>query len=593
MATSSENEEVEAVEPKPVVRRRRRTRAVSGAGDSPEACAEAEAQDVAEVTTEVAAPAEPAPAADSSAAPPVSAVRDGLSALLAQKSDVLAAEAHSGDALSESDVEEAVKASEGPAQEQDFATLLAAHSRILSFKPGQKVAGTIVSISASFGFVDLGSKTEATIDRRELLGEDEELLYSVGQQLEASVIKVSGASVELSLGALKAQVLSEFLESAVESRLPVEGRVTGFNEGGLEVRVGGRRAFCPRSQIDNYGAGALEDYVGRDLSFLVTKYEASGRNLVLSRRQLLERQSVEMAASTMSTLEVGAVVPGVVRKVLPFGAFIDLGGVDGLVHVSEISWSRVEDPAEVVSAGQQVSVKVLKIEPEKDRISLSLRQAGDDPWQGVKGRYQEGETYTGTVSRLTDFGAFVDLADGVEGLVHVSEIDWSKRIAHPSEALEVGQEITVTVKEVDAKRKRVSLSMKRVGPDPWAEVAGGLKVGAELEVTVEKVADFGVFCTIVPGVTGLLPTSQAIVGRSGNIRREFQPGKTVKVGVLALDRRARKVTLSQKALEEGGGIADYKAYRKKVEKEQGGEPSALALAFAAAQQDKGDKKGKK
>ncbi len=514
---------------------------------------------------------------------------DELSVLLSGDSGLSSSEGDKGDTLSESDLALAMKESNPPPEEQDFATLLLAHGGLSRLKPGERIKGTILSISASTVFVDVGGKAEATLDRRELLDESGELQHKVGDELEASVIKNSDGVVQLSLGALQAQLLSEMLSSAVETGIPVQGRVTGFNEGGLEVRVGGRRAFCPRSQIDTYGAGALQDYVGRDLTFVVTKYEESGRNLVISRRQLLERQSKEMAEETLGTLAIGAIVDGVVRKVMPFGAFVDLGGVDGLIHVSEISWSRVEDPSEVVSAGQQVKVKVLKMDAGKDRISLSLRQAGNNPWDGIKGRYEAGTTYTGKVSRLTEFGAFVDLEDGVEGLVHVSEIDWSKRIKHPSEVLEVGQEITVSVKEVDAKRKRLSLSMKRVGPDPWAEVAGGLKVGTELEVTVEKVADFGIFCTIAPGVTGLLPNSQAIVARSGNIRREFQPGKTVKVGVLALDRRARKVTLSQRALEESGGIADYKAYRKQVEKEQGDQPSALALAFAAAQQDKGGK----
>ena len=524
------------------------------------------------------APAEPVPSSG--------AASDELSRLLASDGSPSSSKAHQGDALSEADVALAMKEAEAPVEEQDFATLLAAHGGLSTLKPGERVKGTILSISDSTVFVDVGGKAEATIERRELLDDSGELRHKVGDELEASVIKNADGVVQLSLGALQAQLLSEMLSTAVETGLAVEGRVTGFNEGGLEVRVGGRRAFCPRSQIDTYGAGSLEDYVGRDLSFLVTKYEESGRNLVLSRRQLMERQSKEMAEVTRGALEVGSIVDGVVRKVMPFGAFVDLGGLDGLVHVSEISWRRVEDPSEVVSAGQQVKVKVLKIDTGKDRISLSLRQASDNPWDGVKNRYEVGQSYSGKVSRLTDFGAFVDLEDGVEGLVHVSEIDWTKRIKHPSEALEVGQEITVSVKEVDAKRNRLSLSMKRVGPDPWAEIAGGLKVGAELEVTVEKVADFGIFCTIASGVTGLLPTSQAIVSRSGNIRREFQPGKSLKVGVLALDRRARKVTLSQRALEESGGVADYKAYRKQVEKEQEEQPSAFALAFAAAKKDK-------
>jgi len=592
MASSPENDE-SAVVDSVVVRRRRPAKGDAAddgvtADDSaaivPSEEPATESPDSAEETVEsspASAPAAPAPAA-----------ADSLTQLLAKDASILADQAHSGSALDEGDLAAAVKQAQAPATLEEFATLLASHSGIEALKPGQRIKGTILSISDDVAFVDIGAKSEATIERRELLGDDGELVYEVGQELEAQVIKAGGDGVvQLSMGALKAQMLSELLESAVQSGLAVEGRVTGFNEGGLEVRVGGRRAFCPRSQIDTYGAGALEDYVGRDLSFVVTQYEASGRNLVLSRRQLLERQSKEMAASTMATLAVDAVVSGVVRKVMPFGAFVDLGGVDGLIHVSEISWSRVDDPAQVLSAGQQVTVKVLKIDSGKDRISLSLRQASDDPWDDIKTRYSEGGTYTGTVSRLVDFGAFVELEGGVEGLLHVSEIDWNKRIAHPSEALEVGQEITITVKEADAARKRLSLSMKRVGPDPWADMGKDIKVGSELEVTVEKVADFGVFCTIAPGLTGLLPTSHAVLRRNGNIRREFQPGKTVKVGVLALDRRARKVTLSQKALANSGGADDYRAYRKQVEKEQGEQPSALAFALAAAQQ-KGGKKAK-
>ena len=589
----SDTEETPAPATNTVIRRRK-SEPAPPSGDMIEESAAAELAPTGEESRSSgqaadAEPPEPSSDVPISQVPSSGASSDALSKLLAGDSSLSSSEAHKGDALSEPDLALALKESQSPPEEEDFATLLRAHGGLSKFKPGERIKGTILSISASTAFVDIGGKAEATIDRRELLDDSGELQHKVGDELEASVIKNTDGVVQLSLGALQAQLLSEMLSSAVETGIPVQGRVTGFNEGGLEVRVGGRRAFCPRSQIDTYGAGALQDYVGRDLTFVVTKYEESGRNLVLSRRQLLERQSKEMAEQTRGTLDVGAIIEGVVRKVMPFGAFVDLGGVDGLVHVSEISWSRVEDPSEVVSAGQQVKVKVLKMDAGKDRISLSLRQAGDNPWDGIKGRYEAGTTYTGKVSRLAEFGAFVDLEDGVEGLVHVSEIDWNKRIKHPSEVLEVGQEITVSVKEVDAKRKRLSLSMKRVGPDPWAEVAGGLKVGTELEVTVEKVADFGIFCTIAPGVTGLLPNSQAIVARSGNIRREFQPGKAVKVGVLALDRRARKVTLSQRALEESGGIADYKAYRKQVEKEQGDQPSALAMAFAAAQQDKGGK----
>jgi small subunit ribosomal protein S1 len=263
---------------------------------------------------------------------------------------------------------------------------------------------------------------------------------------------------------------------------------------------------------------------------------------------------------------------------------VDLGGVDGLIHVSELSWNRVEDPATVVQVGDKISVKVLKIETKKNRISLSLKQAAGDPWADAVTNFEAGKTYEGKVTRLQDFGAFVELASGLEGLVHVSELDWKRRIAHPKEVLEVGQTVEVVVLELDTKRHRVSLSVKQVaGGDPFREAIAGVKVGQKLEVVVEKVADFGVFAVISEGVTGLIPNSHMNTPRGTNHSRSFKPGTKVDVQVIAIDTKKRKITLSRKALEEGGARVDWLDYKKQVKEQESGGKSAMQLALEAAE----------
>jgi small subunit ribosomal protein S1 len=368
----------------------------------------------------------------------------------------------------------------------------------------------------------------------------------------------------------------------------VEGKVTGFNDGGLEVRVGARRAFCPKSQIDRGWVDDLAVYVGKTFEFVVTRFDPTGRKIVVSRRVLLDKQAKEMGAETIASMKVGSILTGTVRKLMPFGVFVDLGGVDGLIHVSELSWNRVEDPATVVQVGEQVTVKVLKIEGGKKRIGLSLKQAAGDPWTDAVANFEAGKTYEGTVTRMTEFGAFVELAAGLEGLVHVSELDWNRRIKHPREVLEVGQTVEVLALEVDTKRRRLGLSVKQVaGGDPFREAIAGVKVGQKLEVTVEKVADFGVFAVISEGVTGLIPNSHMNTPRGTNHSRSFKPGTKVDVQVIAVDAKKRKITLSRKALEEGGARADWEAYKKQVKEEASAGKSALQLAFEAAQSGEG------
>lgn len=505
-----------------------------------------------------------------------------LDQLLGRHSPLLAEEKHEGSALEADDL----GAAEQVAAElnEDFAALLAAEGGMVEFKPGDRIRGKIVSITDGEVFVDVGAKSEAWLSRRELCDPSGKLLFELGQDIEAQVIRADGEGVRLSYGALQARVLSEQLADAAASGIPVEGRVEGFNEGGLEVRVGNRRAFCPKSQIDRVVGDDLSVHVGRTYRFVVRQYDETGRNIVLSRRILLEREAKEQAAETRKVLQVGAILDGRVRKVMPFGVFVDLGGIDGLVHISEMSWERVEDPATVVQEGDAVQVKVLKMDGKRDRIGLSMRQAAGDPWKGLKDRYEASKTYTGTVTRLADFGAFVALEPGVEGLVHISEFDWTRRISHPKEVVAEGEQVEVLLLELDPRKKRMSLSIKQAGEDPWKAGMGEVSVGDRIQVTVEKVADFGVFATISPGVTGLVPNREMNTARDANHRQMFKPGATFEVAVIEVDKRRRKVTLSRKALVDAGAKEDFKAYQTRLKEEQSGGESAFALAFKAAQE---------
>ena len=466
----------------------------------------------------------------------------------------------------------------------DMAELMASGTGMSDLKPGDRVRGTIVGLVDDSVLVDVRGKSEGFIPKRELMGPGGQLRADVGQEIEAQVVSADATGIRLSYGAVQALRLSEQLESAAANNVPVKGKVVGYNKGGLEVKLGGRRAFCPASQVSRDFSEDLSAHVGQSYTFLITRYDPTGRRTVVSRRAFLEREAKELAAQTRQMIEPGAVLAGTVRKVMEFGAFVDLGGVDGLVHVSELSWDRVEHPKDVVSEGQQVMVKVLKIDTARDRIALSMKQADGDPWEGVTDTFEVGGSYDGKVTRLANFGAFVELAPGLEGLVHVSEIDW-KRIRHPGDVLTVGDQVTVRLLELDRKKRRLSLSIKQGIEDPWSTMTDQIKVGREIEVTVEKVADFGVFCTIGEGVTGLMPNSLTNTPRGTNLKRTFKVGSKIKVFVEAIDRRQRKVTLTRKQSGEGGN-QDYKAYLKQQKKSQSEGLGALAMALQSALDDK-------
>ncbi len=365
------------------------------------------------------------------------------------------------------------------------------------------------------------------------------------------------------------------LREAKETGGTVTGKVIGWNRGGFHVVIDEVTAFCPASEMELGRPRSPETYMDRELDFKVAKFQRRGRRVVLSRSDLLKAKRDEVLAG----LKPGTVVSGTVTSLPEFGAFIDLGGIEGLVHVSEISRSRVTQPKDALQLGQQVEVKVLKIEKGGDRISLSMKELEPDPWQGVANRYPRGSKFTGKVLRHADFGMFVELEPDVEGLVHVSQLPPGSNLE--SAALKPGSEIEGWVREVDTKRQRIALSLREVPEsDPWREVGKRYPEGELVEGTVESIAPFGVFINLAPGLTGLLPNSQTGLPRGTNAARAFRPGQTVTVQVLTVDARRKRISLGKQGSRVEATKADVQDFRKQQREQETKSAGAMEAAFA-------------
>lgn len=448
---------------------------------------------------------------------------------------------------------------------EDFAELFASYEsqRKTAMKAGDKVSGTVISIGQKSVFVDCGASVDGIVDREELLNDAGEVSVSEGDALELYVVGLTDDSVRLSKALTGIGGLN-MLEDAYNSRVPVEGKVKEIIKGGFHVEVLKRRAFCPVSQIDARYVANPEDYVGQTLQFRITKLTEGGRNIVVSRRALLEEEQQQASASFFEGIKEGDIIEGVVTRLAAFGAFVELvPGVDGLVHVSEISWARIQNPDEVLTVGDRVRVKYLGVsqgkKPGETRVSLSMKQALDDPWKTVGDRFKDGDKVTGKVVKLMDFGAFVEIAPGIEGLVHVSEMSYSKRVHKPGDVVQVGDMVAATIKQVDTEKQRISLSMRDAEGDPWLNVAEKYPVGSSLQGTVEKRQQFGLFINLEPGITGLLP--QSVMARAeGEVKFDkLNAGDTVVVSIESLNLRDRKISLGTGKKDE---VSDWKGYAK-------------------------------
>ena len=456
--------------------------------------------------------------------------------------------------------------------ETSFAEALEASLNFKTPEQGDLLRGEIVSIAGEDAYVSYGGPSEAVIATAELEG------LEVGEQIEGTVIK-TGQEVRISRKMLKGKASLDQLRSMYENRLPVEGKVSSRNKGGFEVSVSGLRAFCPLSQI---ALGKIENpdaFVGQTFEFRVTEMSDDGRRIVVSRAALMKEAAAARAEETRTRIVPGAELTGRVKTLTPFGAFVDLGGVDGLLHVSEMSRRRVTDPKEVVAIGQEVRVKVIKVDNDGKRISLSMKDQEPDPWSDVAERYPAGSQFTGRIVRSTDFGYFVEVEPGLDGLVHLSQLPLG--VKPGDESVQIGTSVNGWVREVDPSKKRLSLSLREVAVnDPWETAAQKYPIGKVVEGTVDHVAAPGVFVQLEAGLTGLVPGSELSLAPGQDASSTYHAGDKLMVRVMSVDPQRKRISLSHEAAK---AAAERDEYMKFMEERESGEgKSAMALALERA-----------
>jgi small subunit ribosomal protein S1 len=413
-----------------------------------------------------------------------------------------------------------------------------------------RIAGRVVSISGPDVFVDIGSKSEGVLPLDEF---EPDTPPAVGQVLSLVPQGFDRDSGLMRLSLREAKIQADLDSLRVGD--VVKGRVTGSNIGGLELRVHGLRGFMPMSQVDLVRHEDFGSFIGHWLECEVTEIDRRGKKVVLSRRRVLEREREEERRQLRFQLAEGQVRKGVVRRLADFGAFVDLGGIDGLLHVSDMSYSRVNHPTELLKEGQEIEVKVLKVDLVKNRISLGLKQLAADPWTLVAGKYHVGETVEGRVTKLMDFGAFVELEPGIEGLIPVSELTWTQRVRHPKDVLNVGDGVRVAVLAVSPEKRKVSLSLKALGEDPWKGVSQRYQPDGVVSGLVTRITSFGAFVQLEEGVEGLIHVSQLSDQRVRSVKDVVEVGKVIQVRVLSVDAEQRRISLSLKGIPGEPGAA--------------------------------------
>jgi len=435
---------------------------------------------------------------------------------------------------------------------------------------GELLKGTIVSINGDETYISYGGPTEAVMDSSELEGKD------IGDEVEATVVATSPV-VRLSQKLAMKRANIGILRQAKENGVPVEGKIGARNKGGFDVSVSGVRAFCPLSQID---LGRIEDpdqFIGKTFDFRIIEMSDDGRKIVISRAALLKEEADAKAAEALSALNVGDVVKGKVARIVAFGAFIDLGGVEGLLHVSEMSRRHIKSPKEIVQTGEEIEVKIIKIDEDGRRISLSRKDLEADPWANIGDALPVGSQFNGKIVRKTDFGLFVEVLPGVDGLVHASQLPIGAKLG--DESLAVGTVVTGWVRDIDVKRRRLSLALREISVgDPWEDAYKNYGVGRVVEGIVERVGPPGVFVQVQPGMTGLIPGSE--IGHGVDAAEAFPAGKKVAVKVISLDVDRKRIALSAEGAKESALHGEYLEYQAKTEASES--KSAMALALEKA-----------
>lgn len=434
---------------------------------------------------------------------------------------------------------------------ESFAELFAESLAHQEMRQGEVITAEVVRVDYNFVVVNAGLKSEAYVPIEEFKDDRGEVTVQPGDFISVAIESVENGYGDTILSRDKAKRLAAWmnLEQALESGELVTGTVTGKVKGGLTVMTNGIRAFLPGSLVDTRPVKDTTPYEGKTFEFKVIKLDRKRNNVVVSRRAVVEANMGEERAKLLETLKEGAIVKGIVKNITDYGAFVDLGGIDGLLHITDLAWRRVRHPSEVVQVGQELEAKVLKFDQDKNRVSLGLKQLGEDPWVGIARRYPQGPRLFGKVTNITDYGAFVEVEAGIEGLVHVSEMDWTNKNVDPRKVVTLGDEVEVMVLDIDEERRRISLGMKQCKPNPWEDFAQSHKKGDKVSGQIKSITDFGVFIGLPGGIDGLVHLSDLSWNESGEEAvRKYKKGDELEAVVLAIDTERERISLGIKQM---------------------------------------------
>lgn len=437
---------------------------------------------------------------------------------------------------------------------ESFAELFEqSQTQLAKLKPGSIVTGTVVEVRTDVVVINAGLKSEGIVPIEQFRNDAGEIDVGVGDQVKVALDSIENGFGETVLSREKAKraMVWDELEEALNNNETITGRISGKVKGGFTVDIKDVRAFLPGSLVDVRPVRDPVYLEGKELEFKLIKLDRKRNNVVVSRRAVVESEHSEEREQLLEKLQEGAILKGVVKNLTDYGAFVDLGGIDGLLHITDMAWKRVRHPSEVVEVGQELDVRVLKYDRERNRVSLGLKQLGEDPWDNIARRYPANTRVFGKVSNVTDYGAFVEIEPGVEGLVHVSEMDWTNKNVNPSKIVQVGDEVQVMVLDVDEERRRISLGMKQVSSNPWETFAAIHKKGDKVSGQIKSITDFGVFIGLDGGIDGLIHLSDISWNSTGeDIARNFKKGDTLEAVVLAVDPERERISLGVKQLEQ-------------------------------------------
>ena len=440
-----------------------------------------------------------------------------------------------------------------PPPMESFASLFEESLTRQEMRVGEVITAEVVSVDQNIVVVNAGLKSESVIAVEEFKNDKGELEVKVGDFVTVAIEALEDGYGATKLSRDKAKRLAAWhdLDVALEKGTLVSGVVSGKVKGGLTVMVNGIRAFLPGSLVDIRPIKDTSQFEGKELEFKVIKLDRKRNNVVVSRRAVMEESAGADRAALLGTLKEGAVVKGIVKNITDYGAFVDLGGIDGLLHITDLAWRRVKHPSEVLTVGDEVEAKILKFDQEKNRVSLGMKQLGEDPWVGLARRYPQGTRLFGKVTNLTDYGAFIEIEQGIEGLVHVSEMDWTNKNVHPAKVVSLGDEVEVMILEIDEERRRISLGMKQCMPNPWEEFSMSHKKGEKVKGVIKSITDFGVFIGLPGNIDGLVHLSDLSWNSSGEEAvKNFKKGDEIEAVVLAIDVERERISLGIKQLDD-------------------------------------------